>query len=220
MKTLFAPIAFIACAFAMQSAIAQPKPPLPGMPAPQATKVATPAVAVPAATGKLTLIGDGATVLSSDGKLIWMRCSIGQRFEAGQCLGDPKKVDQRDAANEIKRLNLSGGYAGSKEWRLPTVAELQSIVFCDQGFSDRQQTVKLAGNQTLALLSACQGQSYLRPTIDPIVFPNASKEWVWSSTQDIDRVLNVWAVNFASGAPAPIGRHNNQTSALAVRNAK
>ena len=105
MKTLFAPIAFIACAFAMQSAIAQPKPPLPGLPAPQATKVATPAVAVPAATGKLTLIGDGATVLSSDGKLIWMRCSIGQRFEAGQCLGDPKKVDQRDAANEIKRLN-------------------------------------------------------------------------------------------------------------------
>ena len=217
MKTLYTSIAFVSCMLAIHAVNAQPKPPLPGIAPTQAAKIA---ILVPAATGKLTPLGDGATVMSADGKLIWMRCSIGQRFEAGQCLGDLKKVDQRDAANEIKRLNFSaGGFAGSKEWRLPSVVELQSIVFCDQGFSDRQQKVKLAANQSLMLLASCKGDSYLRPTIDPIIFPNAGKNWVWSDTQDVDKVINVWAINFASGAPAPIGRHNDQTSVRAVRNA-
>ena len=216
MKTRYTPLAFAACFFAMSATHAQPKPPLPGMSPTQTAKVAVAAPAV-AATGKLNPIGDGATVMSADGKLIWMRCSIGQRFEAGKCMGDPKKVDQRDASNEIKRMNLSGGLANSKQWRLPSVQELHTIVFCDQGFSDRKHTVKLAANQSTTLPAACLGSNYLRPTIDPIIFPNSGKEWVWSDTPDVDKVVNMWAIDFASGSPAPIGRHNTQTSVRAVR---
>ena len=216
MKTRYTPLAFAACFFAMSAAHAQPKPTLPGMNPTQAAKMVT-TVPAAAATGKLNPIGDGATVLSPDGKLIWMRCSIGQRFEAGQCMGDPKKVDQRDASNEIKRMNLSGGFANSKLWRLPNVKELQSLVFCDQGFSDRKLTVKSTGDQSFTLPVACLGDNYLRPTIDPIVFPNAGKDWVWSDTPDVNKVVNMWAINFTSGAPAPIGRHNTRTSVRAVR---
>ena len=201
------------------AALAQPKPPLPGQ---NAAKAAAPAAkaALPAATGKLTPLGDGATVLSADGKLIWMRCHIGQNFEKGQCVGDPKKMDQRDAENEIKRINFVGGYEGSKEWRLPTIAELQSIVFCEHGPSEQLTTIKLANAQSLTLPQSCKGESYLRPTIDPIIFPRAASEWVWSATPDQGRVINVWALNFASGAPSPVGRLNNQTAARAVRFAK
>jgi hypothetical protein len=205
----------LAIGFCSVSLFAQPKPPLPGQ---AAVKIAAPAL--PAATGKLTPVGDGSTVLSADGKLMWMRCHIGQHFEKGQCSGDPKKMDQRDAENEIKRMNFVGGYAGSKEWRLPTIVELQSIVFCEQGASEQQTVIKLTHEQSLTLAQSCKGESYLRPTIDPIIFPRAASEWVWSATPDQGRVINVWALNFASGAPSPVGRLNNQTAVRAVRFAK
>lgn len=211
------PLIAIALSLSSTQLLAQIKPPLPGV---TAAKSAAPSAktTIPSATGKLTPIGDGASVLSADGKLVWMRCHIGQNFEKGQCIGNPKKMDQRDAENEIKRMNFTGGFAGSKDWRLPTIAELQSLVFCEKGSHTRQQNIKLATGSTIALPAACQGDGYLRPTIDPIVFPNAAQDWVWSSTPDLDRVINIWALNFASGSPAPIGRVNNQTSVRAVRN--
>ena len=197
--------------------LAQAKPPLPGM-AP--AKAQQPATKAPAATGKLTPLGDGATVLSADGKLIWMRCQIGQSYDKGQCLGEPKKMNQRDAENEIKRMNFTEGFAGQKDWRLPTIEELQTIVFCEHGYNGRERSVKLEGNSTKNLAESCGGESYLRPTIDPVVFPNAATDWVWSATPVLDRVVNMWAINFASGSLAPVGRVNTQTAARAVRSVK
>jgi hypothetical protein len=208
------------------AASAQPKPPLPGIaPSKSGTQAASkpaaaPVVVAPAATGQLSLMADGATVLSADGKLIWMRCQIGQSYEKGQCVGEAKKMDQRDAANEIKRINFTNGFAGSKDWRLPSVEELQTLVFCEHGMTGRERAWKMSATLSKNLPDACRGENYLRPTIDPIVFPNAAKDWVWTATPDFERVVNMWAINFSTGSPSPIGRANNQTTARAVRSAK
>lgn len=180
------------------------------VPAPQASSA--PAPMAPA----LTISDDGATVLSADGKLMWMRCSIGQTLRDYSCKDEPKKYDHRDAANQIKLMNMSGGYAGAKDWRLPTVEELQTLVFCDQGFSKNMGTVKYAKGSSKPMPQACDGDRFLRPTIDPIAFPKTSGTWYWTSTPDEGKVLNLWGVSFSTGSFAPISRHN-QTMARAVR---
>lgn len=190
--------------------------PLPGQAAPAAKKPAAVA-ALPQGNGQWQLLGDGATVLSPDGRLQWMRCSMGQDFRDGQCQGQAKGMDQRDASNEIKRMNFSGGFAGQKDWRLPQAHELQSLVFCEKGFRERKQSVSVAGQAPWALPEACAGENFLRPTIDPIVFPNSPEGWVWTDTADAHRVINMWAVNFSSGAPAAVGRHAKHVTVRAVR---
>ena len=180
------------------------------------TPITPPAAVVPA----LTISADGATVLSKDGKLVWMRCSIGQKWDANNCQEDPKKYDHRDAANQIKLMNMSGGYAGANDWRLPTVEELQSLVFCDQGYTLSTAVIKYADNkQSTPLPQACEGDGYLRPTIDPIAFPRTARTWYWTSTPDTEKVINLWAISFATGSFTPISRHH-QTVARAVRVAR
>lgn len=210
---------FGALAGLLLSASAWAQVPAPGAQAPAvaAKNAAAPAPAL-AAPGKLTPLDDGATVLSADGKLIWMRCQLGQTYAQGNCTGSAKAMDQRDAENEIRRMNFTGGYAGSKAWRLPTAQELQSLVMCDQGYSGREKVFKTAA-ASVKLPDGCGGDHFLRPTLDPNIFPNASDAWVWTSSPDVDRVINMWAVNFGTGSPAPIGRHNNLTTARAVRTA-
>ncbi len=53
--------------------------------------------------------------------LIWMRCALGQSYDAGtnRCIGDPQRYDWAEA------LQAAQQYPG---WRLPTIKELQSLV--------------------------------------------------------------------------------------------
>ena len=53
--------------------------------------------------------------------LIWMRCTLGQNYDAGtnRCIGDPARYDWAGA------LQVAQDYPG---WRLPTIKELQSLV--------------------------------------------------------------------------------------------
>lgn len=54
----------------------------------------------------------------------WMRCSVGQQFEEGQCKGDILRLDQSQAseAAQIASRQLGG------IWRLPNREELEYLV--------------------------------------------------------------------------------------------
>lgn len=69
--------------------------------------------------------GDG-TVTDVESKLMWMRCSLGQRWQSGACVGAAGAVSWRDAQGHADEVNLDGG-ASFSDWRLPSLRELATI---------------------------------------------------------------------------------------------
>lgn len=69
--------------------------------------------------------------------LMWMRCSIGQTWSQGTCLGDATELSWQEA------LNIAHGYeyANQLGWRVPNVKELATIT--------EGQCVRPAINETL-----------------------------------------------------------------------
>ena len=59
--------------------------------------------------------------------LIWMRCALGQQWEASSCNGKAKNLEWKEAVLSADRLS----YADKTGWRLPTTVELKD--FLDHG---------------------------------------------------------------------------------------
>jgi hypothetical protein len=60
---------------------------------------------------------NGAEVYDSQTKLIWARCSVGQEWKGGHCVGTVTYFDYSDAQKQA-----------SGDWRVPTKDELLSLV--------------------------------------------------------------------------------------------
>ena len=73
---------------------------------------------------------DGAYVIKDD-KVIdlrsgveWLRCSLGQQFDEGDCTGEVLRLTQYEVAEAIRIANRELGGI----WRLPTRKELEFLV--------------------------------------------------------------------------------------------
>ena len=89
-----------------------------------------------------------------------------------------------DAANAFDR---QGGYAGYRDWRVPTIEELRTLVYCSSG---QPKTWNDTGKP-------CEGY-YESPTIYQSAFPNTSG-WFWSSSTSDPNDDGVWSVTFGNG---------------------
>jgi hypothetical protein len=69
--------------------------------------------------------GDG-TVTDRTNQLMWMRCSAGQTWSAGNCSGTPDLRDWASAINYAEEVNRSGTFFYT-DWRIPKLPELASI---------------------------------------------------------------------------------------------
>lgn len=69
--------------------------------------------------------GNG-TVTDTESRLMWMRCSMGQRWQSGACVGAAGLASWRDAQGHADQVNLDGSAAFS-DWRLPSLRELATI---------------------------------------------------------------------------------------------
>lgn len=96
-------------------------------------------------------INNNGTVVDSKTGLMWKKCAEGQT--GNDCRGGAETYFWHYALNQAKSVNESGGFAGFKDWRVPNMKELKTIV-------EKQCT---------------------QPAINTVVFPNTS-DWFWSSS--------------------------------------
>lgn len=129
--------------------------------------------------------------------LEWMRCSLGQQWSASAntCTGKVKEYKWQGAQDAAKELNATGGFAGKKNWRVPTIRELQSIRYCSKGFTTDMND--LQDGQPKVPHYCNVGST--KPTIDSATFPATPDNSYWSSTPYAGLSSFAWYVNFVNG---------------------
>ena len=129
------------------------------------------------------------TVTDLKTKLIWKKCSEGQKWANNTCEDDSSINDMMnwpEALNQANQVNTGNGFAGSVNWRLPNIKELSSIIE-----------------------NACYG-----PSINLNVFPNTPAGIYWSSTPYLGANDYVWTVRFNYGQNSMNYKHDYYFSRL------
>lgn len=141
------------------------------------------------------LNGNG-TVIDNNTGLVWKRCGEGLSGES--CSeGSAKKYTWREAQEGAEQAS----FVGHTDWRVPTLEELHSIIYCSAGrrgikSDDMGKHVEVNG---LEQDGRCLGKGYARPTINQVAFPNSEITVFWSSTPSLFKVGDAWQLNFQNG---------------------
>jgi hypothetical protein len=69
-------------------------------------------------------LNQNGTLLDKQTGLMWMRCSLGQKWTANTCSGSASIYRWQSALQTAEKTV----FAGKKDWRLPNQVELQSLV--------------------------------------------------------------------------------------------
>jgi hypothetical protein len=129
----------------------------------------------------------GQASLARDPKtgLVWQRCSVGQSWSASTCTGEAKQFTFHGA----QKLAGNG-------WRVPTLRELHSLVWCSSGQTKDRDDPQDGGP---VIANYCQGQ-YQSPTIRSGAFPATSSTWYWTSSPYVGVSDFAWGVLFNGGS--------------------
>ena len=112
-----------------------------------------------------TYSADGSEVTDNQSGLRWRRCSEGQTYSAGNCLG-PASTFRHEAA--LARAKAQAG------WRLPNIKELSSIVDTDR----QQPSIDLLAFPSTPSSSYWSSSPYAR-----------NARYVWGVSFDVDYVV-------------------------------
>lgn len=111
------------------------------------------------------------TIMDMQTGLMWQACSVGQQYRDGQCRGEPQKHNYPVVVEAAATANHGNGSYGYTDWRLPSIAELGTLVE-----------------------KACHS-----PAINSEVFPSTGAGWYWSVTVYAVKDRMAWGVDFAVG---------------------
>jgi hypothetical protein len=131
-------------------------------------------------------------------KLIWTRCSIGQKWNGSTCQG----VVSKHSWNDIITRHFN--YQGYKDWRVPSVEELKTLSFhCNSKHTT-------AWNETQ---DSCEGNDFKSAIISK-AFPNTPVHIpFWSSSLSESSDDSAWVVDFSDGSE----RYDRKSHFFAVR---
>jgi len=145
----------------------------------QAVQSCNPAIPADTPSSDFVVHNDGTVTHSRTG-LMWKVCSEGQSWSVAGCAGTATTHSWDLALQIPASLNVSGGYAGYSDWRLPNVNELKSIVeySCDTP----------AINATIFPATVSGGYWSCSPSAS-LSYP------IWGASDS----LNAWGVVFSYG---------------------
>ncbi len=118
-------------------------------------------------------IYNNGTVKDTKTGLIWKRCSEGQ--SGADCSqGEAKKYTWQQAMDHAKQVR----FAGHSDWRLPTLDELHSLVYCSNGVRKPSWYDDDCDN-------FWNMKEYQSPTINQIIFPHTESSFYWSASSSV-----------------------------------
>ncbi|RLA07580.1 MAG: hypothetical protein DRQ51_05570 [Gammaproteobacteria bacterium] len=149
----------------------------------------------------------GGTVLDTKMNLIWKRCSEGQKWNGKTCQGNTKMMRWYAATAYAKNHK----FAGSSNWRLPTIKELNTLIYCSNGKKLKYKQDGFNGKNVeggYGCSSSIHGK-FQKPTIDIKIFPNTSSYSFWSSSPNSDFSSSMFRLNFVNGSDGRNAHNNN-----------
>ena len=130
-------------------------------------------------TNRFTINNDG-TVSDTKTGLIWKKCSEGQ--SGVDCrIGTATTYTWQGALQQAQRVSNNGFFAGYKNWRLPSIKELNSIV----------------------------EEQCSQPSINLAVFPESQSNAYWSSSPFASSSSVAWYVFFGYGSSNYGGKNDD-----------
>ncbi len=156
---------------------------------------------------------DDGTALDTVTGLLWMRCLVGQTWIGSTCTGKAKTFEWEAARTQ------TANFAGHSDWRIPSIEELRSLVYCSHGKPAYFNNGKPGREEYIAQGHpdnfdwGCQGQpnkDHERPTLLQSVFPTPKWHWlVWSGSPSATYSDYAWYVGFSSGNGSNYGRYGS-----------
>ena len=178
----------------------------------------------------VTLTTFASSIIYADGegvwrdqktKLTWMSCSIGQTWTDSSCSGEAIRLTWNHAI-EYPSLFNQDGFAGKRDWRLPTISELSTLRRCSNGWAHEIKTIgNLTKNMGVKMASIPKGNSILQvpyycaegsssPALDTDIFPSTPLyAFYWSSSPFANDSRLAWIVNFSFGGDYSDHKNNN-----------
>ncbi len=144
-------------------------------------------------------------IVSKNG-LMWMKCAVGQKWNGSTCKGKAVSLTWMEARKVAKKNK----YAGYSDWRLPTLQDFDTLVYCSTSrrpVKRDERGMYLRDSNEQPLNGECVGTNdyrtgYDTPTIDSKLFPNFPDWFMWTSDQHHAGEEYYWLMNFQSGRQA------------------